>query len=155
MNKVGKLLGSFLLPFVAAAIGSFATFPNIATWYAGLLKPFFNPPNWVFGPVWTILYILMGLSLYLAWTARYKGKKSFAFVAFGMQLALNALWSVVFFGLHSLIGGVVIIVALLVMVALTMWLFWPISRRAVYLLVPYIAWICFATLLNIAVAALN
>ena len=76
MLKVTKLITSVLLPFVAAAIGSAATFSNISTWYATLDKPFFSPPNWIFGPVWTVLYLLMGLSLYLVWVTRYKKSKN-------------------------------------------------------------------------------
>jgi len=155
MLKVTKLITSVLLPFVAAAIGSLATFPNISTWYATLDKPFFSPPNWIFGPVWTVLYLLMGLSLYLVWVARYKKSKKLAFGVFGLQLALNALWSLVFFGLHAPWAGVVVIILLLVCIIAAIRLFLPISKVAAYLLLPYVAWVGFATLLNLAVAMLN
>lgn len=155
MLKPLKLVASILLPFAAAAIGSAATFPNISTWYATLDKPFFSPPNWLFGPVWTLLYLLMGLSLYLVWAADYEKTKKPAFVAFGLQLVLNALWSLVFFGLHAPWAGVVVIVLLLASIVATARLFWPISKPAAYLLFPYILWVGFATLLNIAVAVLN
>ncbi len=155
MLKIIKCVTSVLVPFVAAAMGSAATIPNITTWYATLDKPFFSPPNWLFGPVWTVLYLLMGLSLYLVWVARYKKSKKSAFVVFGVQLALNVLWSVVFFGLHAPWAGVVIIVALLASIVATIRIFWPINKTAAYLLFPYVVWVSFATLLNSAVAALN
>lgn len=155
MLKVAKLLISVLIPFVAAAIGSLATIPNIPTWYATLDKPFFSPPNWLFGPVWTLLYLLMGLSLYFVWVAKYKKAKKPALVVFGLQLALNALWSLVFFGLHAPWAGILVISLLLASIIATIRLFWPISRVAAYLLFPYVAWVSFATLLNFAVAVLN
>jgi len=144
-----------LVSFVAAAIGSLATIPNITTWYAMLEKPFFSPPNWVFGPVWTLLYLLMGLSLYLVWVAPYKKSKKSAFTLFGLQIVLNVLWSLVFFGLHLPWVGVVIIGLLLAAIIGTIKYFRPISKTAAYLLLPYVAWVSFATLLNIAVALLN
>ncbi|HEU5187002.1 MAG TPA: TspO/MBR family protein [Candidatus Saccharimonadales bacterium] len=155
MIKIVKFIASLLLPFAAAAIGSLATIPNVSTWYAELAKPFFSPPNWVFSPVWTVLYLLMGTSLYLVWTARNKKPKKPALTMFGMQLILNVLWSLVFFGLHAPWAGVVIIVLLLCSIIATMRMFWQISRVASYLLVPYAAWVSFATVLNSAVAVLN
>ncbi len=153
--KLIKLITSMALVFVAAAIGSAATLPNISTWYATIEKPFFSPPNWVFGPVWTLLYLLIGLSLYLVWVARYKKPKTPALAVFGLQLTLNILWSVVFFGLHAPWVGVAVIVLLLVSIAATIRLFWPISKASAYLLLPYAAWVGFATILNTAVALLN
>lgn len=155
MPRIVKLLFSIALSFVAGGIGSLATVPNIPTWYAALEKPFFNPPNWVFGPVWTLLYILIGVSLYLVWIRNLKISKTRAFVLFGGQLILNALWSVVFFGLHLPWAAVVIIVALLVSIVLTMREFSRFSTTAKNLLIPYFAWVCFATALNIGVAILN
>ena len=124
-------------------------------WYAALEKPWFNPPNWVFGPVWSALYLAMGISLYLVWTAAYKPSKRSAYTWFGAQLALNALWSLVFFGLHAPEGGIVIILLLLASIVATIRAFWPIHRTAAYLLVPYIAWVTFATLLTVSIALLN
>lgn len=153
--KVVKLIASIAVSFGAAAIGSLATVPNIPTWYASLAKPAFSPPNWLFGPVWTLLYLLIGLSLYLVWTAGYKKPKRLAFTAFGLQLVCNALWSLVFFGLHAPWAGAAVIILLFGSIVVTMRLFWPISKLAAYLLVPYLAWVSFATLLNISVALLN
>lgn len=140
---------------VAAWIGSMVTYPSIGQWYAQLDKPFYNPPNWVFGPVWTVLYVLMAVSLYLIWSAKTERAKRMAVVVFMAQLVLNVLWSVVFFGLHLPWAAVGVIVALWLVIAATMALFWPISKLATWLLVPYLAWVSFATALTIAIAMLN
>jgi benzodiazapine receptor len=155
MPKFVKFIIALAGPFAAGAIGSLATISNIPTWYAALNKPSFSPPNWLFGPVWTTLYILMGISLYVVWTASYKDSKQAAYVAFAVQLVLNTVWSLVFFGLHLPWGGVVVIAALLVAILATVKLFWPISRLASYLLIPYILWVAFAAVLNVSVAYLN
>ncbi len=150
-----RLILSLLASYAAAALGSLATFPSIPTWYAGLHKPAFNPPNWIFGPVWSVLYTLMGIALYLVWVKKSKRPKRVAYILFGTQLALNTLWSVVFFGLHSPAVGVIIILALLLAIVATMISFWRFSRAAALLLVPYVAWVSFASALNIAIAAHN
>ncbi len=155
MSRVVKLLLSIALSFTAGGVGSLATTPNIPTWYAALEKPFFNPPNWVFGPVWTLLYILMGVSLYLVWVSKTKASKQFAYRLFAAQLVLNALWSVVFFGLHQPWLAVVVIIALLIVLIFTVRVFAKYSKLAAWLLVPYIAWVCFASILNFSVALLN
>lgn len=95
-----KLAISIFLPLAAGFIGAYFTTPSIATWYAALQKPLFSPPNWIFGPVWTVLYMLMGLSLYLVWTAGQNKEAKGAFALFGAQLSLNVLWSIIFFGLQ-------------------------------------------------------
>ena len=155
MNRVAKLIISMAVSFGAAGIGSLATTSNIQTWYATLEKPFFNPPNWLFGPVWTLLYLLIGLSLYLVWITKTKSSKQRALIWFGVQLVLNALWSIVFFGLHQPWLAVVVILGLLVSIALTMRSFAGFSRTAALLLIPYICWVSFATVLNISIAILN
>ena len=99
--KILKLIASLGISFSAAALGSIATTSNIPTWYAGLQKPFFNPPNWVFGPVWTVLYTLIGISMYLVWINDTRKPKKRAYIFFGLQMVLNAAWSIVFFGLHQ------------------------------------------------------
>jgi benzodiazapine receptor len=141
---------------LAGVIGSFFTSPSIPGWYAGLAKPPFNPPNWVFAPVWTILYALMGLSAYLVYEkgpARSEVRKALA--VFGGQLVLNAFWSIVFFGEHLILGAAVVIVILWAMILASIWLFSKISRTAAYLLIPYILWGSFATVLNISLYVLN
>lgn len=150
-----KLVGSIAISFAAGGIGSIATISNIPTWYAALDKPWFNPPNWVFGPVWSTLYLLMGIALWLVWTAKSDASKQRAYIVFGTQLVLNALWSLVFFGLHQPWLAVVIIAALIVAIILNIREFNKFSRVAAWLLVPYIAWVTFASILNISVAYLN
>lgn len=161
-----KLVVSLVIPFIAAAVGSLATSPAIPTWYATLVKPVWTPPNWLFGPVWTTLYILMGISFYLVWLkgsgrwAKLKGwlgiKQPKAPVyAYGIQLVLNALWSVLFFGLQSPLLGLVGIVFLWFSIAITIGLFYNVDRRAAWLLVPYIVWVTIAANLNMFVWVLN
>ena len=146
---------SIAAPFTAGAIGSLATAPNIPTWYAALEKPALNPPNWIFGPVWTVLYILMGIALALVILESTKKSKKKACLWFGIQLTLNLLWSLVFFGLQSPWLGVVVIVALITGIVLTIREFYRFNKYSAWLLVPYLAWVCFATYLTIGVALLN
>jgi translocator protein len=155
MPRALQLLISVTLPFLAGFIGGLLSTPHLATWYAGLEKPFFAPPTWVFGPVWAMLYVLIGMSFFLVWTAPYKESKTWAYVAFGAQLFLQMLWPAVFFGLHAPEAGVVIILVLLGTLIGMMRIFWPISRTAAYLLVLPVVWVSFALALNIAIAALN
>lgn len=146
---------SIAASFAAGAIGSLATIPNIPSWYAALVKPALNPPNWVFGPVWSVLYLLMGIALALIILQAGKRSKKKAYFWFGLQLALNALWSLVFFGLHSPLLGVVVIIALIVSIIVTIRKFRNINKYSAWLLVPYLAWVCFATYLTIGIALLN
>ncbi len=142
--------------FLAAGIGSVFTASAIDTWYTTLQKPFFNPPNWVFGPVWTLLYLLMGISLYLVWITNIgREKKQQAITFFFIQLALNVLWSILFFGLKSPSAAFVGIVLLWLAIFLTIKNFLKISRVAGWLLVPYIAWVSFASVLNLSIIILN
>lgn len=148
------LLLAILLPFAAAALGSYFTTPAIPGWYASLNKPFFSPPNWLFGPVWTALYLMMAISLYLVWSkAGINFKKPQ--IAFYLQLILNALWSIVFFGLTSPGGALVIIVFLWLLILYCILEFRKISPTASWLLVPYILWVSFASLLNFSIWYLN
>lgn len=150
-----KLIAAIAGSFAAGGIGSLATAPNIPTWYADLDKPFFNPPNWLFGPVWSVLYLLMGIALYLVWTAETRRSKAAAYRWFGLQLLLNAAWSLVFFGLHLTWVGLAVILILDLAVVMTIRAFRRLSPRAAWLLWPYLAWILFASGLNLALAVLN
>ncbi|UCF70090.1 MAG: tryptophan-rich sensory protein [candidate division WOR-3 bacterium] len=140
----------------AGIIGSLFTTPQIPTWYASLQKPGFNPPNWIFGPVWITLYTLMGVAMFLVWRqyARSAHAKS-AIETFVVQLLLNILWSVVFFGLKSPLGGLVIILLLWIAILATIIRFQKVSEIASFLLIPYILWVTFAALLNFAIFRLN
>lgn len=129
------------------------TSSSVSTWYATLAKPSFNPPSWLFGPVWTVLYILMGIALYLAWTKRKEANGEIA--VFTAQLALNMLWSALFFGLRNPSWALIEIIILWVMILVTMMKFYAIEKKAGYLLVPYLLWVSFATVLNVAIVILN
>ncbi len=149
-----KILVFIILCELIGAIGTIATSPNIPTWYASLSKPAFNPPNWVFGPVWTILYALMGISAYLIYKSRNKGKNA-ALIVFAAQLFLNVLWSFAFFGAKSPLYGLVVIVLLWAAIVFTILKFRAISKTAAYLLIPYLLWASFAAVLNYSVWTLN
>jgi benzodiazapine receptor len=151
-----KLLFSVIVCNAAGVIGSFFTSPNIPVWYASLAKPAFVPPNWVFAPVWTTLFILMGISAYLIWEKEKfseKGKKALG--VFGLQLLLNIMWSVLFFGLKNLGAAFIEIIVLWAFIAYSTYLFSKIDKRAAYLLLPYIAWVTFASVLNLSLWMLN
>jgi benzodiazapine receptor len=155
-RDVVEAVVSIVVCQVAGLIGSFATFPSIPTWYASLAKPPFNPPNWIFGPVWTTLYTLMGIAAFLVWRKGIKNREvKIALGIFLVQLVLNTLWSVVFFGLNSLAGGLVVIVVLWVAILLSIMTFFRISKAAGALLIPYILWVSFATILNFSLWQLN
>jgi len=151
-----KLVASIILCQLAGFIGSLATIPSIPTWYESLKKPFFNPPNWIFGPVWAGLYALMGVSLFIAWQRRRDNSQvKIALVFFFLQLILNTLWSVAFFGLRSPLLGLIDIVLLWIAILLTIQKFFKVSRTAGLLLIPYILWVSFAVLLNVSLWILN
>ena len=152
MEKIWKLVISILVPFVASAIGGLFTASSVSTWYFNLVKPPFNPPNWIFGPVWTILYLLMGISLYLVWVNKYDKA---ALTVFGVQLFLNVLWSVLFFGLQKPLFSFVEIIILWISILITIIYFYRINKISAYLLVPYLLWVSFAAILNFAIFILN
>ena len=155
-GDLGKLLTAIIICQLAGLAGSIATFTSINSWYKTLVKPTFNPPNWVFGPVWTVLYILMGLALYLIWDKGLKKRKvRVAFWLFIIHLAVNAGWSVVFFGLHSLFGGFIVLLVLWAFIIALLWKFYEISHLAAYLLIPYFLWVSFAGVLNVSLWLLN
>ncbi len=144
-----KLFLSIGLCLGVGLLGSFFTASSIPTWYAALNKPFFSPPNWVFAPVWTTLYILMGISLYLVWI-----KKKIPAV-FWVQLILNATWSMIFFGMKNPGLALVDIIALWLSIFLTIKTFYKISKLAGRLFVPYLVWVSFASILNLFIVFLN
>jgi len=149
-----KLIFSIIISWSAGILALPFTISAIPTWYENLNKPFFTPPNWLFSPVWTLLYIMMGVSLYLVWISKSKPKKS-VIALFMIQLLLNFGWTASFFGLKNLgLALLIIIVLWLCLVVLIRW-FYKISRTSAYLLVPYLLWISFAGLLNLAILILN
>lgn len=161
INNFFKLVIAIIVSEAAGIIGSVFTMPSIPTWYAGLTKPALNPPAWVFGPVWTTLFALMGISAWLVWRRWDQGSPSTklrvktALAIFGLQLFLNTLWSIIFFGLHSPGGALVEIIFLWLAILATIVAFAKISKPAAWLLAPYILWVSFAIYLNYIIWALN
>ncbi len=156
LNDFAKLIISIIICELAGVIGSVFTVSAIPNWYAGLAKPALNPPSWIFGPVWITLYILMGLSVFLVWRIGWKKKGvRKALGIFGIQLFLNSIWSIVFFGLQRPGWAFINIIALWLTILWAMAVFYRISKPAMYLLLPYILWVSFALYLNLAIYTLN
>ena len=156
MSTITQAIGLVVfiaITFVAAGVGTLATTPNIATWYATLAKPTWTPPNWLFGPVWTLLYISMAVAAWLVW--RRGGLWQWPLALFAVQLALNAAWSWLFFGFH--LPGIAFaeIVALLAAIVVTTIGFWSRSMPAGILMLPYLGWVAFASVLNFTIWRLN
>lgn len=151
-----KLVTSVVVCEFAGVIGGIFSTSAIPTWYAGLQKPSFTPPNWLFAPAWITLYLLMGIAAFVVWRKGLADSRvSVALAIFLAQLVLNALWSVVFFGLKSPLFGVVVIATLWVAILVTVLAFFKISKVAGALLLPYFAWVTFAAALNVSIWILN
>ncbi|MDO8341365.1 MAG: TspO/MBR family protein [Candidatus Woesebacteria bacterium] len=149
IKSISKLLISIIISQLAGLVGTFFTFSAIPTWYITLNKPIFNPPNYIFGPVWTILYTLIGISLYKIWI------KKGSLKLFWVHLFLNTIWSPIFFGAKNL--GVAFVVIILMWISLIFLIknFYKIDKSASYLLIPYLLWISFASFLNFSILILN
>jgi len=155
--KLGDYLAltSFILfSLLAGFFGSLFTMDQIGSWYATLTKPSWTPPNWVFGPVWTTLYVLMGVAAYLVSRSKKLGKSLVLWLFFA-HLIVNALWSIVFFRLHELLLAFLIIVLLWALIVILMRLYWRYSRVATYLMIPYLLWVSYASTLNLGILFLN
>ena len=154
--EIAQLVASIVICEFAGLIGSVFTTPAIPTWYATLRKPSFSPPNWLFAPVWITLFALMGVSAFLVWRRGLGDQQvKVALTIFVVQLILNILWSVIFFGLRAPLGGLIVISTLWVAILLTILNFFKVSTTAGLLLVPYILWVSFAALLNLFIWRLN
>lgn len=153
MRKYLPLVLSLGIPFGFAYLGSAVTTPSITTWYQTLIKPSFNPPNYLFGPVWTILFTLMGISSYLVWKKQKKIKTPLKI--YTVQLILNFLWSYLFFGLHRPDLAFFEIIFLWIFILLTIKSFYKVEKVAAYLLIPYVFWVSFAAFLNYSIVILN
>jgi tryptophan-rich sensory protein len=137
-------------------LSSFATQSSVNDWYLELNKPSFNPPNWIFAPVWTLLYIMMGIAAGIVWAKGfYHIWVKTALYHFGIQLLFNALWSIIFFGFKNPFGALLVILTLLVLLIFTIKWFKVVSKTAAYLLIPYLLWVCFATALNYKIWEMN
>ncbi|MFN3800955.1 TspO/MBR family protein [Belliella pelovolcani] len=154
MKNWQKLVIAILIPQVSGVLGALVTVSSVGSWYQTINKPSFNPPSWIFGPVWTSLYIMIGISLYLIWKSNHPFKKK-AMWLFGIQMVLNTLWSPAFFGLESPLLGLIVIIPLWVSILACIKVFKPISNFAAYLFIPYFLWVSFATLLNASIWYLN
>ena len=151
-----KLIISILIPVLVGASAGFFTSSGVNGWYAVANKPWFNPPNWIFAPVWTTLYVLMGVALFLVWKSDApRGIKQTAITLFAVQLILNFFWSFIFFKLQQPGWAFTEIILMWVMILLTILWFGKISSTASWLLVPYICWVSFASVLNYSIWKLN
>lgn len=155
MKNILKLIASIVISQAAGAIGSLFTVQNIPTWYAGLNKPSFNPPNYLFGPVWISLYFIMGIAFFLVWKKSETHSIKVPAVLFVAQLVLNALWSILFFGMKNPALGFMEIILLWIFIVLCIIKFYPISKTAAWLLLPYLIWVSFASVLNFKIWMLN
>ncbi len=156
MKQYPKLIISIIICELVGLLSTPFTVSAISNWYAYLDKPFFSPPNWIFGPVWTLLYAMMGAAAFLIWkTGLQKREVKIALSFFVFQLLLNFAWSFLFFALQNPFLALIDIVLLLLTIFITILKFYPLSKTAAYLLIPYILWVSFATLLNFSILILN
>jgi len=153
--NLSKLFPSLLLPFTVGMSSGYLTYSGISNWYAYLTPPPLTPPNWVFAPVWTTLYLMMGLSLYLFWDNRKKIDKGRGYLIFIFGLIVNFSWSLLFFSVHSPLLALIDIIILIALIIANIMLFKPVSKTSAYLLIPYLLWVCFATYLNLGFLLLN
>jgi len=155
-NKYVKIIISVIICLLAGGLGSVATQTSVHTWYTTIEKPFFNPPNWVFAPVWTTLFVLMGIAAALVWHKGFYHKwVKTALYHFGFQLILNVSWSMLFFGLQQIFPALLVVFGLFILLLFTFKWFKVVHKTAAYLLLPYIAWVGFAFVLNFSIWLLN
>jgi len=156
MKKYLKLVASIVICQMAGILGAVFTSNSVDTWYSTITRPDIAPPNWIFGPVWTTLFLLMGISLYIVWNKGLQTRESKVAVSvFGLQLVLNTLWSIIFFGLHNPGLAFIEIIFLWISILASIILFYRISKVSAYLLIPYILWVSFAAFLNYNIWILN
>lgn len=156
MSNFLKLVLSILICQIAGITGALFTAGSVSGWYATLIKPSFNPPDSVFAPVWTVLYLLMGISMFLIWKEGLRNKEvRNAFILFIVQLVFNTLWTIIFFGAQSVTGGFIVILILWILILICIFRFLRISKTAGMLLIPYFLWVAFAAVLNCYIMILN
>jgi tryptophan-rich sensory protein len=156
MNNIAKLIIAVAIPVAVGASSGFFTASGVSSWYQTINKPSWNPPGWIFGPVWTTLYIMMGIAFYLVWKADAgSALKKSAIILFAVQLLLNFFWSFIFFNQHQVGWALVEILMMWVFILLTIFAFAPVNKTAAWLLVPYISWVSFASILNYTIWKLN
>jgi benzodiazapine receptor len=150
-----KLLYALVTTLGVGSIAGIATASSIGNWYEHIAKPTFNPPNWLFAPVWTVLYIMMGIALFLIWKQTPSPEKSKALTVFAIQLFLNFIWSFIFFNFHQIGLALIDIILLWIFIVISIYKFRLFNKTACYLMVPYLIWVSFATVLNAAIFRLN
>lgn len=155
MEKIIKLTISLIIPLLIGFLGSFFTTSSVNSWYTTINKPFFNPPNWIFAPVWTVLFILIGLSFYYVWINNFDNQKYKVISIYYAQLFLNLLWSILFFGMRSPLFSLIEIIILCVVIVFNILIFYKVSKKAGLLLLPYLFWVIFASFLNFSIYMLN
>ncbi len=155
MKKTLLLIACLMGPLIIGGISGYATASNIGTWFVTVIKPSFNPPNYLFAPVWTALYLLMGFGLFLILQTPPSAQRKKAIVAFSIQLALNFCWSILFFSFHALGIALIEIIAMWISIAAMIYYFKPVNKTAAYLQIPYLCWVSFATVLNASIWWLN
>jgi tryptophan-rich sensory protein len=154
-SNIIKLVLSLILPLSVGAVAGMFTSQAVPTWYATLNRPSFNPPNWVFGPVWTTLYILLGISFFLIWEENSSKRRNMAILVFSIQMLLNFSWSFLFFYFNLIGFALIEIILLWISIAAMIYLFYKIKPFAAYLNIPYLLWVSFATILNAGYYFLN
>jgi translocator protein len=154
-NKILGIITAIAACELAGAVGSLFTAPAIGSWYALLQKPSLSPPNQVFAPVWTVLFALMGIAVFMVWEKRKDHRARIALLVFALQIALNVAWSALFFGLRSPLAGFIDIIILWLAIVWTIVVFRRVSPWSAWLLVPYLAWVSFAAYLNYSLMILN
>ena len=152
-NKYISLIGFIFITFFASAIGGFTTRISKEPWYSTINKPSFNPPDWVFAPVWTTLYIFMAFAIWLIWINPRKTKK--IFYIYFIHLFINTTWSVIFFGLHQIFLALLVIGLIIFFIIWLIRLYLPVNKWSVYLMIPYLGWCCYAFVLNLNLYLLN
>ena len=155
MKKTFKLLVCILIPLIVGGVSGYFTTKNIATWYVTLIKPSFNPPNYLFGPVWTTLYILMGISLFIVLNKAQELDKNKIILTFSLQLILNFLWSFIFFEFHQLGLACIEIVLMWFSILYMIIVFYKTNKWAAYINIPYLLWVSFASVLTFTICFLN
>jgi len=156
MNNTLKLIIAIAIPLIVGGTSGFFTATGVESWYQTIARPTWNPPGWLFGPVWTTLYVMMGISLFLVWKEDASVElKKIGIALFAVQLVLNFFWSFIFFDQHQIGWALVEIAAMWVFILLTIFAFAQVNKAAAWLLVPYISWVSFATILNYTIWQLN
>lgn len=155
MPKSLKLIIAILLPMLVGGVSGFLTANSITDWYTTLKQPSFNPPNWVFGPVWTTLYLIMGISLYRIWCLPISEERNKAIKIFALQMTLNFFWSLIFFKWHLIGLALVEILVMWLMIAVMIHQFKKLDAASGYMNIPYLLWVSFASVLNVAYFILN